>query len=506
MRTSPVLKVKNLSIAFEKRVVNDLSFNVYPGKTTAIVGESGSGKTVSSMAIMGLLPQSATIENGEFAELQVGVEISMVFQDPMSSLNPSMIVGDQVAEPLLVHEKLDRKKARAKVIELLTEVELPDPITAFDKFPHELSGGQKQRVMIAIAIACNPKVLIADEPTTALDVTVQKVILDLISRLQKDRNLGVLFISHDLEVVKDISDEVIVMRNGNVLEQGACKDVFTKPKHEYTKELIASRPKRDGANFKSATSLIEASSVCLDYTVKKDFLGRPSEKFGAVKNVSIKINAKERVGLVGESGSGKSSLGKLLLGMERCTSGEVSWKGSTLNIDDSKAIRNFKMGAQPVFQDPFSALNPRLKIGTAIKEALDLSGANSSVKDLLKEVGINPEDSEKYPNSFSGGQRQRIVLARALAMEPEFLVLDESVAALDLRIQADILKLISDIQSKRSLAFLFISHDLSVIEAVCDRVIIMKEGEIVEEGSTEDIFKKPQNSYTKELLNSRPGA
>ena len=296
------------------------------------------------------------------------------------------------------------------------------------------------------------------------------------------------------------------MRNGNVVEQGTCKDVFTKPKHEYTKELIASRPKRDGANFKSGKSLIEASSVCLDYTVKKDFLGRPSEKFGAVKNVSVKINAKERVGLVGESGSGKSSLGKLLLGMERCTSGEVSWKGSTLNIDDSKAIRNFKMGAQPVFQDPFSALNPRLKIGTAIKEALELSGANSSVKDLLKEVGINPEDSEKYPNSFSGGQRQRIVLARALAMEPEFLVLDESVAALDLRIQADILKLISDIQSKRSLAFLFISHDLSVIEAVCDRVIIMKEGEIVEEGSTEDIFKKPQNSYTKELLNSRPGA
>ena len=506
MSNSPVLEVTNLSIAFDKRVVNDLNFSVYPGKTTAIVGESGSGKTVSSIAVMGLLPQSATVETGKFTDLKTGVEISMVFQDPMSSLNPSMRVGEQVAEPLIVHEELAKEDARKRVVKLFEEVELPEAAEAYNKFPHELSGGQKQRVMIAMALACNPQVLIADEPTTALDVTVQSVILKLISRLQKERNLGVLFISHDLEVVKDIADEVIIMRNGDVIEHGPCKTVFECPQHDYTKELIASRPRRDGNSAESEGALIEARGVSLDYPVKKDFIGRTTAVFGAVKNVSLRVDARERVGLVGESGSGKSSLGKLMLGMEKCSSGEVLWKGHILNIDDAQAFRNFKKGAQPVFQDPFSALNPRLKVGTALQEALDLSGSNFSVTAILEEVGLSGNDAEKYPGGFSGGQRQRIVLARALAMEPEFLVLDESVAALDLRIQAEILKLISDIQKKRSLAFLFISHDLSVIEAVCDRVVIMKDGEIVEEGKTEGIFKKPENSYTKELLNSRPGA
>ena len=506
MSYSPVLKVTNLSVAFDKRVVNDLSFSIYPGKTTAIVGESGSGKTVSSMALMGLLPTTATIESGDFTVLKVGVEISMVFQDPMSSLNPSMRVGEQVSEPLIVHENLSNEAAREKAKELFKEVELPDAAAAYDKFPHELSGGQKQRVMIAMALACNPHVLIADEPTTALDVTVQSVILDLISRLQKERNLGVLFISHDLEVVKDIADEVIVMRLGDVVEQGECKKVFSNPQHEYTKELIASRPRRNGPGAESDGALIEARGVSLDYPVKKDFMGRTTEVFGAVKNVSLRVGARERVGLVGESGSGKSSLGKLLLGMEMCSSGEILWKGEALDIENTKAFRGFKKCAQPVFQDPFSALNPRLRVGTALQEALELSGSKSTVIELLEEVGLSAEDASKYPSGFSGGQRQRIVLARALAMEPEFLVLDESVAALDLRIQAEILKLISDIQKKRSLAFLFISHDLSVIEAVCDRVMIMKNGELVEDGTTENIFKKPENSYTKELLNSRPGA
>ena len=506
MSSSPVLKVTNLSVAFDKRVVNDLSFSIYPGKTTAIVGESGSGKTVSSMAVIGLLPTTATIESGDFTVLKVGVEISMVFQDPMSSLNPSMRVGEQVSEPLIVHENLSNEAAREKAIELFKEVELPDAAVAYDKFPHELSGGQKQRVMIAMALACNPHVLIADEPTTALDVTVQSVILDLLSRLQKERNLGILFISHDLEVVKDIADEVIVMRLGDVVEQGECTKVFSNPQHEYTKELIASRPSRNGPGAESDGALIEARGVSLDYSVKKDFMGRTTEVFGAVKNVSLRIGARERVGLVGESGSGKSSLGKLLLGMEICSSGEILWKGETLDIENTKAFRVFKKCAQPVFQDPFSALNPRLSVCSALQEALDLSGSKSKVSELLEEVGLSAEDASKYPSGFSGGQRQRIVLARALAMEPEFLVLDESVAALDLRIQAEILKLISDIQKKRSLAFLFISHDLSVIEAVCDRVVIMKNGEIVDEGTTENIFKKPKNSYTKELLNSRPGA
>ncbi len=501
MSLSPVLKVTNLSIAFDKRVVNDLSFHVLPGKTTAIVGESGSGKTVSSMAVMGLLPSSAKIESGDFTSLKVGVDISMIFQDPMSSLNPSMRVGDQVAEPLLVHKGMKADKAKSKVLELFAEVELPTPEASFNKYPHELSGGQKQRIMIAMALACDPKFIIADEPTTALDVTVQKTILNLLSRLQKERNLGVLFISHDLEVVKDISDYVIVMRLGDVIEEGICKDVFGNPQHEYTKELIASRPQRDGNKTQAGDSLIEACGVSLEYPIKKDLLGRVVENFVAVKNVNLAIGEGERVGLVGESGSGKSSLGRLMLGMEPCTNGEVKWKGQALDLND---LQEFKKGAQPVFQDPFSALNPRMRIGYALQEAVNLGGGKSTVAQLLEEVGLSAEDAEKYPGSFSGGQRQRIVLARALAMEPEFLVLDESVAALDLRIQSEILNLISDIQKKRSLAYLFISHDLSVIEAVCDRVVIMKDGEIVEESATEEIFKNPQNSYTQELLNSRP--
>ncbi len=506
MSTGPVLKVTNLSIAFDKRVVNDLSFEVLPGKTTAIVGESGSGKTVSSMAIMGLLPRSAKIESGNYTELKPGVDISMIFQDPMSSLNPSMRVGEQVAEPLLVHENLDYESAKSRVLYLFEEVELPSPESSFNKYPHELSGGQKQRVMIAMALACNPKVIIADEPTTALDVTVQKTILELLSKLQKQRNLGVLFISHDLEVVQDISDYVLVMKTGDTVEQGLCKNVFDNPSHPYTEELIASRPRRNASLKPSSNVLIEAKQVCLNYDVKKDMLGRVVETFRAVKNVSLTIHEGERVGIVGESGSGKSSLGKLILGMEECISGSIVWAEEELDTENKSQFSAFKKIAQPVFQDPFSALNPRMSIGVALQEAIDLGGGSSTIEKLLEEVGLSASDATKYPSGFSGGQRQRIVLARALAMEPKFLVLDESVAALDLRIQADILALISKIQKERSLAFLFISHDLSVIEAICDRIAIMKDGEIIEEGPTEIIFKNPKNSYTKELLNSRPGA
>ena len=506
MPCEPILEVKNLSISFEKKVVDGVSFQVYPGQTTAIVGESGSGKTISSMALMGLLPDSATVEAGELTKLKKGVEISMIFQDPMSSLNPSMTVGRQVAEPLIVHENLLKERAAKKVVDLFKEVELPNPDEAFDKYPHELSGGQKQRVMIAMALACNPQVIIADEPTTALDVTVQRVILDLLGKIQKERNLGVLFISHDLDVVSEFADYVVVMRLGKVVEEGECKSIFNNPQHDYTKELISAKPQRGKAVEQNSEVLISANKVSLEYVVRKDFLGRAKEVFNAVKAVSLKVHKGERVGLVGESGSGKSSLGKLLLGMEVCNEGEVTWKGNKLDVDDKKSFAEFKRGAQPVFQDPFNALNPKMKVGTALEEALSISGSSQTVASLLLEVGLSEGDSEKYPGAFSGGQRQRIVLARALAMEPEFLVLDESVAALDLRIQAEILNLVTDIQKKRSLAFLFISHDLSVIEAICDSVLIMKNGEIVEEGSTESIFKKPENSYTKELLNSRAGA
>ena len=310
-------------------------------------------------------------------------------------------------------------------------------------------------------------------------------------------------------MVKEIADTVMVMKEGEVVEAGNCKNVLESPEHSYTKDLIASRPKRKSGNQIVETSrdtLIEVKKVGLEYISKKNFFGKTLETFHAVKSVSLRIKKGERVGLVGESGSGKSSLGKLMLGMEECTSGEVYWKDEKLAFNDVQVLKKFKKGAQPVFQDPFSALNPRIKVGEAIQEAIDVGGGSQTVVELMKEVGLSESDTLKYPGAFSGGQRQRIVLARALAIEPEFLVLDESVAALDLRIQAEILNLLSEIQKTRELAFLFISHDLSVIEAICDRVLIMKEGEIVEEGSTEKIFNSAENSYTKQLLKSRPGA
>lgn len=497
MTSTPLLKVQNLTIAFDAPVVKGLNLEVFPGTTTAIVGESGSGKTITSMAVLGLLPEAAIVESGSITGARtLGRDISIIFQDPMSSLNPSMRVGDQVAEPLIVHDSLDSTSARQKVEELFSEVELP--LESFDKYPHELSGGQKQRVMIAMALALSPKILIADEPTTALDVTVQKTILDLLSRIQKQRNLGILFISHDLDVVAQFAQHVLVMKTGEVVESGEASAIFKNPTHPYTKELIDSKPKRSASPTPSNPEiLIEGINLVLDYPLEKDFLGRVSKVFTAVKNVSLAIHKGERVGLVGESGSGKSSLGKLLMGLENCTSGEIRWKGKPVELN------SFRKVAQPVFQDPFSALNPRMRVGAALREAIS---GNRTPEELLEEVGLSASDASKFPGEFSGGQRQRIVLARALAVEPEFIILDESVAALDLRIQAEILKLLNDIQKKRGLSFLFISHDLSVIEAVCDRVLIMKNGEIVESGATEQIFANPENSYTKRLLNSRPGA
>ncbi len=521
----PILQVNNLTVAFDKVVVKDVSFKVYPGQTTAIVGESGSGKTVTSTAVMGLLPDSGRVVSGEIRGVNrsdylkngvpVGTEISMVFQDPMSSLNPSMRVGHQVGESLRVHLGLNAETASQKVINLFQEVELPSPKDTLNKYPHELSGGQKQRVMIAMALACEPSILVADEPTTALDVTVQSTILKLLQRLQKERNLGVLFISHDLEVVRTIAHHVVVMRFGEVVEQGLCSDVLDNPSHPYTAELINSRPKRlfEGEPDQ-LQSLIEVNDLSLEYTTSRNFWGSSTNRFKAVDRVSCSIKKGERVGVVGESGCGKSTLGRLMLGLEIPSSGEVLWRNKILDVGNQNSMRQFRMEAQPVFQDPFSALNPRMKIGEAICEAIRQTVEGKSMshsqqvleaKSLMTEVGLEPEDVEKYPSSFSGGMRQRIVLARALAVKPVFLILDESVAALDLRIQSQILKLLAEIQKNRSLAYLFISHDLDVIRAVCDRILVMKDGTIIEEGSTEEIFNSPVNSYTKHLLESRPG-
>ncbi|MDG2311448.1 MAG: ABC transporter ATP-binding protein [Flavobacteriales bacterium] len=529
---TPLLQVDQLEVAFERTVISGVSFNVYEGMTTAIVGESGSGKTVTSTAIMGLLPSHGCVTKGHVKGVDgvtwveadkkpitpVGRAISMVFQDPMSSLNPSMKVGEQVSEPLVVHMGLDRSDSMKRVLALFKEVELPEPETAIYKYPHELSGGQKQRVMLAIALACDPMILVADEPTTALDVTVQKTILELLLRLQKERDLGILFITHDLDVVRDIADFIVVMKDGEIVEQGECHAILDSPTHPYTLDLLNAKPKRNVGQFehinKEAPPFIEVKDLDLSYITKQSWFGKVKERFTAVKGVNLKILPGERLGLVGESGCGKSTLGRLMLGLEIPNGGSVIWKGVELDLNNRQMMQAFRRDAQPVFQDPFSALNPRMSIGAALceaigttenSEALSQSKKMEMARNLLVEVGLSGADTDKYPASFSGGMRQRIVLARALAVKPALLILDESVSALDVRIQAQILTLLSDIQKRRSLAYLFISHDLNVIHAVCDRVIVMKDGEIIEEGSAEKIFNSASHSYTKHLLESRPG-
>ena len=516
MSENPVLSLRDVSIAFDGRepVVKGVSCEVWAGATTCIVGESGSGKTLTSLAVMGLLPGSGKLVAGEVRgpegalwaapgehHAPVGRDVAMVFQDPMSSLNPSMRVGAQVTEPLVVHQGMERSDALQQVFELFSEVGLPEGSER--KYPHELSGGQKQRVMIAMALACNPKVLLADEPTTALDVTVQRAILDLLQSLRNKRGLGVLFVTHDLDVVKDIADHVVVMRHGEVVEAGACGDVLDTPQHPYTQSLLAAMPQGTKSTHAIGESqaIMEASQVTKRYPTKHNVLGQAVAWFEALKPTNLAIMSGESVGLVGESGSGKSTLGKVLLGMESPDDGHVLWKGKPAEG------RDFKRSAQPVFQDPFSALNPAMTIGAALEEAAGqrLSAEGESVDQLLIEVGLSADDASRHPSSFSGGQRQRIVLARALALNPEFLVLDESVAALDLRIQAEILDLLMSLKAKRNLTFLFISHDLNVVASVCERILVMQDGQIVEEGPTDQIMSSPQHPYTQRLLNSRPG-
>ena len=516
MSDSPLLSLRDVCVAFDGRepVVKGVSCDVWAGATTCIVGESGSGKTLTSLAVMGLLPGSGKLEGGEVRgpegalwaapgehHAPVGRDVAMVFQDPMSSLNPSMRVGAQVAEPLELHQGVRGEAAQAEVARLFAEVGLPEG--AERKYPHELSGGQKQRVMIALALACNPKVLLADEPTTALDVTVQRAILDLLQELRDARRLGVLFVTHDLDVVKDIADHVVVMKHGEVVESGTCAEVMSRPSHPYTQALLAAMPEgtSPAPHREAASPLIEAEGVARRYVTQRTLMGRPKVWFDALHPTTLRIAQGESVGLVGESGSGKSTLGKVLLGMEPPDGGKVLWKGGPAQGS------TFKRAAQPVFQDPFSALNPAMTVGEALREARGqrLTDEGPTVEALLAEVGLDPTDAARHPRSFSGGQRQRIVLARALALNPEFLVLDESVAALDLRIQAEILDLLMALKSKRGLTFLFISHDLNVVASVCERVLVMQAGRVVEEGPTDQIMSSPQHPYTQRLLNSRPG-
>ena len=523
----PLLRIDGLTIAIgDHAVVQGVSFDIAAAQTVALVGESGSGKSITASAIMGLLPPKAQVTSGSvnnpsshttwIAPNQppispLGKGLSMVFQDPMSSLNPSMRVGWQVAESLIVHQELSKSEAKAEAIQLLDEVELPDPSALFERYPHELSGGQKQRVMIALALAAKPALLIADEPTTALDVTVQKAVLQLLSRLKQRRKLAILFITHDLDVVRDIADHVLVMQHGKLVEQGSVEAVMTHPKHPYTRALIAAKdiqPRTIGATF--GQPLVVATNVVKSFPLKQNFWGKTTRSFNAVDDVSVTIREGERVGLIGESGSGKSTLGRALIGLTPLSDGQVILAGVPVEYDQTTSMRQIRRTAQLVFQDPYSALNPKIPVGQAIAEVYEHLGmearkaADRSIQ-LIQEVGLNAEDADRYPGNFSGGQRQRLVIARALAVEPKFIVLDESVAALDVQIQRDILNLLAKIGDERNLTYLFISHDLSVVASFCNRLLIMHQGRIVEQGATEDILEHPQNAYTQELLASRPG-
>jgi ABC-type glutathione transport system ATPase component len=510
-----VLVVRGLSVAFgEKSVTQDVTFDLFAGQTTALVGESGSGKSITSAAIAGLLPPGGRVSGGEVrsadevvwaspdtAAAPLGRGLSLVFQDPMSSLNPSMRIGCQVGESLRVLRGFDRTEARRIVESLLAEVELPEPALAYEKYPHELSGGQKQRVMIALALASEPTVLIADEPTTALDVTVQRAILALLRRLQERRGLALLFITHDLDVVREIGHDVHVMQQGRIVESGSVAEVLGAPAHAYTRSLLAARPKRREEADAQADARSEGEVL-----VSASGLSKRYGDFFAVRNVAIAIRPRERVGLVGESGSGKSTLGRLLLGLIEPSAGDITLGGQPLESWTPK--RRAQLG-QLVFQDPYSSLNPKKRIGDALDEALGQATKNAKARtsgDLLEEVGLERSDAQRFPDSFSGGQRQRIVIARALALSPRFLVLDESVAALDLRIQAEVLTLLQELGERHGLAFLFISHDLTVIEAFCERVLVMRAGEIVERGPVREVMASPQTEYTAELLACRPGA
>lgn len=521
--SEPILSVNALSVGFHGQpVTRDVTFQLHSGRITALVGESGSGKSLTSSAIMGLLPPGGQVLSGTVmasdgthwiqprgpVRTPLGQGAAMIFQDPMSSLNPSTRVGWQVAEGPMFHENISSEQARNRVERLFQEVDLSDPHGTFEKYPHELSGGQKQRVMIALALAGNPRVLIADEPTTALDVTVQKAVLQLLKRLCRDRGLAVLFITHDLDVVREIADAVLVMNQGQILETGDVQSILDAPQNPYTQALLQAHTLSSAgpSTSKPGTPLIEGRHLHKSFVIHRDWRGRPKTTFTAVDDVSVALWPGERVGLVGESGSGKSTIGRLLLGLEKPDSGVVLLDGKPMDPEHPEAIQEMRRSAQLVFQDPFSALSPRMTIGNALREVLQRHGRpESDAKQLMHDVGLQPTDLNKRPGGFSGGQRQRIVIARALAIRPRFLVLDESVAALDAHIQQDILKLLHRLGEERGLTYLFISHDLAVIRSFCPRVFVLQNGKVVESGDTETIWSQPQHPYTQQLLNSRPG-
>ena len=560
MNQAVLLSVKNLSLGFKSRnttnaVLHDISFDVLANEIVGIVGESGSGKSVTNLAVLGLLPQkSVDISSGEILfegadllnystqELQKirGNAISMIFQEPMSSLNPSMRCGKQVTEILLRHKKISAQEAKAETLRLFEQVKLPRPESVFKAYPHEISGGQKQRVMIAMAIACKPKLLIADEPTTALDVTVQKEIVLLLKELQKETGMSILFISHDLSLVSEIADRVIVMYKGKIVERGSAASIFKNPQEDYTKALIYARPStterleklptvadflkgtppsspvstatrtKQHQEIYAKTPLLEIKNAQKEYYTKVSFFGK-TESVKAVNDVSFKIYEGETLGLVGESGCGKSTLGNLILQLDKATSGHIFYKGKDLTQLKTRELRKLRRDIQIIFQDPYSSLNPRLTVGQAITEAMEVHKLYASKKErkaealkLLEQVGLLPEHFDRYPHEFSGGQRQRIGIARTIAVKPKFIVCDESVSALDISVQAQVLNLLNALKEQYKFTYLFISHDLAVVKYISDRLLVMRNGQFEETGEADAIYAHPQSDYTKSLINAIP--
>ncbi len=571
-----ICSVNNLTIKLKEEssshiIVRDISFSLEPGVSMGIVGESGSGKTITALSLLKLLPPRMYISDGQIRwhgsmDLDVdlarldekeiqrirGRQISMIFQEPMTSLNPSLRCGWQIREAVSLHLGESPKRAASQTLQLLKEVQLPADKAFYNKYPHQLSGGQRQRIMIAMALAGNPSLLIADEPTTALDVTVQKKILDLLDEIRRNRGMSMLFISHDLGVIRQICDNVLVMYQGKLVESGRVDDLFDDPQHPYTRGLISCRPMLESkpgrlptlADFlspcpdaeepdpgkteqgqpadKTGTGtarpqepqqeeipLLKVSDLHTRYVLKKSFFGKPLRSLEAVDNVSFHVCQGETLGLIGESGCGKSTLGRTLIGLIRSRKGEIQYRGESVTQLRGRQLIEYRRKVQFIFQDPFSSLNPTLKIGSSIMEVMQVHGIHSSRKQrqeaalvLLDDVGLPGGFFNRYPHEFSGGQRQRIGLARALAAGPELIICDESVSSLDVSVQAQILNLLNDLKEKLNLTYLFISHDLAVVKYMADRIMVMKDGMLVEQGSSRDLFLHPETDYTRELIDS----
>ena len=523
------IDAKNIGVTFKVdggqiEAVRNVSFRLHKGQTIALVGESGSGKSVTARAIMRLLSKRARIApeteilyaGKNMARMSVaqmrklrGDRLTMIFQEPMSSLNPVYTVGKQIAEILLIHQKMTRAQAMKKVVELLTTVQIPDPESRVRQYPHQLSGGQRQRVMIAMALANNPDVLIADEPTTALDVTVQAEILNLIKALKEKTGMAVILITHDLTVVRQFADHVYVMQHGEVREDGPTEQIFTNPQHPYTKRLLGSEPKGQANPITgSPETVLEGRNIRVTYTLRKGGAFRGTfHDLQAVDGLSLSLKRGETLGLVGESGSGKTTFGQALLRLNKLTHGEVDFLGHRIDGLDRAGMKPFRQRMQIVFQDPFASLNPRMSVRQLIEEGLIVNGIGKGsadrigrVKQALRDAGLPDTILPRFPHEFSGGQRQRLAIARAIALEPEFILLDEPTSALDLSVQAQIIELLRKLQRDKGLSYLFISHDLKVVRALCHRVIVMQNGKIVEEGLVDDVLERPSTDYTRRLV------